>query len=429
MPEYNELPELRSDEVQEIMARTPNWMPRWGLTSIFIVMLGGILLCWLIKYPDKIPGTLTVTTKKPPVSLIVRSSGEIEFLGTTDNQFVRAGTVLATVRSSLKEQDVADLKSYMYEVRKHLRTNDLEHFQIKRSKDVYGEMEGTLQLLNHSIEQYQQLTRGNQPAFMINNLTKQLNNQRQLLSLTEKQVRSQKHLIDNAEQRFNSDKSLYEKGVISQSEYYDREKIYQQTVGELQSLEKTKIQIAITITELEKQLFDQKYNFENQKMNLYRDIETQLKLLENSLAGWKRIYQVTSPINGKLTYLQTINRHQFIAQGTELFAVVPENQDYVVHMTIAKEGFGKVKKGQKVNIRLDKYPANEYGQLQGEVSSISLLSQKEGYRVTVKLPKGMMSTYDKELKYSPNMSGNAEIITEELRITDRIFNKFKKAID
>ena len=38
MPEQKEHIELRSDEVQEIMSHIPNWMIRWGITLIFVLI-------------------------------------------------------------------------------------------------------------------------------------------------------------------------------------------------------------------------------------------------------------------------------------------------------------------------------------------------------------------------------------------------------
>jgi len=63
MPEKIEHIELRSDEVQEIMSYVPNWMIRWGITLIFILIALGIFITWFIKYPDVISGSATLSTK------------------------------------------------------------------------------------------------------------------------------------------------------------------------------------------------------------------------------------------------------------------------------------------------------------------------------------------------------------------------------
>ena len=119
----------------------------------------------------------------------------------------------------------------------------------------------------------------------------------------------------------------------------------------------------------------------------------------------------------------------FISAETPLFAIVPENQEYVGYMEVPKQGYGKLEKGQNVRLKMDNYPYHEYGQLDGKVTDISLVPNEEKYRVEFELLNGLTSSYGKELEYTPDMSANGEIITEDLRLMERIFNKFRKLLD
>jgi len=93
---------------------------------------------------------------------------------------------------------------------------------------------------------------------------------------------------------------------------------------------------------------------------------------------------------------------------------------------------GKVKAGQKVNIHLDNFPENEYGILRGRVQHISLVPAQTGtavyYAVEISLPNGLMTTYKKELPYLPNMQGQADIITEDLSLLERLVLPVKKIL-
>ena len=108
---------------------------------------------------------------------------------------------------------------------------------------------------------------------------------------------------------------------------------------------------------------------------------------------------------------------------------MPSNQAYIGNVKIAPQGYGKIAVGQEVKMKLDNYPYQEYGQLTGTIVSISQISGKEGYFVQVKLSDGLTSTYNKTLSYKPDMAGTAEIITEDLRLLERIFNKFRQVLD
>jgi HlyD family secretion protein len=91
---------------------------------------------------------------------------------------------------------------------------------------------------------------------------------------------------------------------------------------------------------------------------------------------------------------------------------------------------GKVKAGQKVNVRLDNFPDNEFGMLKGVVSHISLVPTVVGssscYVLEIELPDGLLTNYKKELPYLPNMQGIADIITEDLSLLERFVMPMKK---
>jgi len=85
-----------------------------------------------------------------------------------------------------------------------------------------------------------------------------------------------------------------------------------------------------------------------------------------------------------------------------------------------------------VNIRLQNFPENEYGILRGTVNNIALVPAQTGttiyYSVEVVLNNGLISTYKKELPYLPNMQGQADIITEDLSLLERLVLPIKKIL-
>ena len=84
------------------------------------------------------------------------------------------------------------------------------------------------------------------------------------------------------------------------------------------------------------------------------------------------------------------------------------------------ENSGKVKSGQNVNIKLSSFPYAEYGMLSGEVKSLSLVPDQGKYYVEIELTNGLNTNYNKQLPLLQEMTGTAEIITEDLRLIERI---------
>lgn len=421
--------EIRSEQVQEILSDVPNWIIRWGISVIFGIIILFLLIAWLIKYPDVIEGSVTLTTISPPVKLVVKSAGEIEHLRIKDNSIVQCNQIIATIRSTLSNEANLFLRNEIPMIRKAIETKTIEKFSIKRTSYVFGEIHQNYNTLITAIKNYSYLLNENNTSFNISNMSKQIANQKSLYELTSKQIQNITRIVQNAENKFKSDKVLFDKGVISQSEYFERQKAYENALNEVHSLQKSKIQISIIITELEKTLNDLIFEFEQKKKSLLIEIETNLSTIENALSSWNNYYQLISPINGRISYLQSISVNQFVNQGEELFAIIPENQDYIAHLTISKTGYGKIKRGQRVMINLDNFPSHEYGLIIGKVHTISIIPNADNYLVKVKLTEGLNSTYNKKVNYTPEMTGKAEIITEDLRITDRIFYSLRKVFE
>jgi hypothetical protein len=89
---------------------------------------------------------------------------------------------------------------------------------------------------------------------------------------------------------------------------------------------------------------------------------------------------------------------------------------------------GKVKNGQMVNIKLSGYPYLEYGIVRGIVRSKSLVPSSDAYIIEVDLPNGLSTLYGIKLDFTQNMQGTAEIITEDLRLFQKIINPFRYLI-
>jgi len=90
---------------------------------------------------------------------------------------------------------------------------------------------------------------------------------------------------------------------------------------------------------------------------------------------------------------------------------------------------GKIKIGQEVNIRLANYPDRQFGVLKGKVKSISLTPDKEGnLLIDISLPKGLTTSYKTEIHFQQEMSGNADVITEDLRLIERLLYQFRSIL-
>ena len=125
--------------------------------------------------------------------------------------------------------------------------------------------------------------------------------------------------------------------------------------------------------------------------------------------------------------------NSFVSSGQELFTVIPDKGDFFGEIKIPAQGAGKVEVGQQANVKLLKYPYDEYGYLRGKVSSISRITNNINtengitptYLVTVSFPDGMTTNFGRRLPLDFETQGQVEIITKRKRLIERLFDNLK----
>ncbi|PCJ00456.1 MAG: hypothetical protein COB15_02810 [Flavobacteriales bacterium] len=425
MPENKEI-EIRSDEVQEILSHVPNWMIRWGISLIFGIIVMLVFISWFIKYPDIIPGQVTLTTEQPPAKLISKTTGYIQELYHKDNTTVKKGQTIAVITNPTNKETIDSLNTL---INNFTFDNTATILPLLEKIGILGEAQTTFNSLHNNLKEYHEITTDNFYKNSLKNIALQINYNDRLAKITKSQLNLLRQEIQNADQKFNADSSLYYKKVISKNEFFNNQSEYFRKKEQLLNSQKTYVQHKITVANYLKQQNELNKSHDDKIRGLKNNIKSARNSLKSYTQSWQQNFTITAPFKGKISYLKAITTNQYISDQEPLFAVVPSNQAYIGNVKIAPQGYGKITVGQEVKMKLDNYPYQEYGQLTGTIVSISQISGKEGYFVQVKLSDGLTSTYNKTLSYKPDMAGTAEIITEDLRLLERIFNKFRQVLD
>lgn len=110
-----------------------------------------------------------------------------------------------------------------------------------------------------------------------------------------------------------------------------------------------------------------------------------------------------------------------------IFTVIPTySNGFIGKLKAPALNSGKIKIGQTVNIKLANFPDREFGMLVGTVKNISLTPDKDGnLLIDVELPNKLLTTYKKEIQFQQEMSGTADIVTEDLRLIERLLYQFR----
>ncbi len=158
------------------------------------------------------------------------------------------------------------------------------------------------------------------------------------------------------------------------------------------------------------------FSAENYSLGEYQSLSSKLK-------EWEHAFVLKAPVSGQIVFGEHRTVNQYVRSGDILFTVVPDETGKISGRILAPAiGLGKIEPGQQVNIKVDNYPFMEYGILSGSVLSISKIpvvsEQGTFYPVNVDLPDKLVTNYNRELSYSLQMQGNAEIIIQNRRVIE-----------
>ncbi len=421
---------IRTEEVNEILTSAPKWLYRWGISVIFILIIVAVGLSYFIKYPDVLTANITLTTLNPPVTLLSKSNGKLTYLLVKNNEQLKVNQTIAVIENTANYVDVLYLDKISNELLDRLKLIDsIPTITLKDSVKVGELIPYYLQFLK-SIKDANLYKTVNPFKRQISLFQKDLISYTDLLTKYRKQEGINKEQLTLVETDYNRDKTLYESSAISAREYENKKKEY---LGALNSNEQVKITVSnalIQINAIEKNILQLQIQDYQEQAKHKNDLSQNIKTLSSEITKWKQLYLIQSPTNGRISFFNVWAINQNIKQGDELFSVIPtQKQEFIGKCILPILNTGKLQVGQNVNIKLDNYPSNEIGILQGIVTNISEVPNKDTYAIDVKLNNGLVTSYNKTLSYKEEMKGTADIITKNISVMDRVFFNFKKLVD
>lgn len=425
MPQAPDKIQIRSEEVQEILSFIPNWMIRWGMTLVFIIILMLLFISWFVKYPDVITAEVVVTTKIPPEKIYAKSTGRIESILVNNNSQITKNTFIGVIENSGNYKDILLLKSILdtISINKENFTFPIDQMPFLILGDIamdfaIFETNYSEYVLNKKLQPYSS-------EFSANNLSLAEIKNRLIILKSQKELNERE--LEFNKKDLDRNKELFEKGIIAAQDYERKQLEYTQAKRTLKNM-------SASISQLNEAIGNSKNTIKSSEIRKTQDDTRLLKKviqsfyqLKKSVKDWELRYALKSSIAGKVSYLSFWNENQTVNIGDLVFTIIPSiSLGYIGKIKAPIQNAGKIKVGQKVNVRLANYPDTEFGILSGIVENISLFPDKEGnYLVDVSLDKELITSYNKKIEFQQEMSGRSEIITEDLRLIERFFYQLK----
>jgi multidrug resistance efflux pump len=420
--------ELRSEEVHEILSKRPAGIIRYGLSILGLTVATGLFASWFIKYPEVLKSSVMITTQQPPIKVIPKASGRLQRLLVKPNQPVKQGDFLAEIENTTRLENMPVLQALSNQLKSYLES-PFAKVTFPSNTLTFGDLQVEYNTLVKNYDEAERLMGDAIYQQRKKLLQQQIEDYKKLVTINERQVEINAEEFKNTEIKYAADKKLYQDRVYGKLEFLNFENTYLQKKKDKENYSKTLIENSLVLSERQKQLIELDFEY-LQKTRMFRDnIRQSVQNIDNLLLNWQQNYVITSPSGGSLSFLKTLTENQAIRSGDTLFVIIPQNQPVIALAMVSAQNFGKVKVGQQAIIKLINYPFEEYGSVSAIIQEIEPASSGGLYRVKMSLTNGLITNYKKTLPFKNEMQGSLEIITEDLRLLERVFYGLRKMLN
>ena len=420
-----------SGAVEDIINTPPQSAVRWGTTIVGLVILLLLILSWLIKYPYVIRAEAVITTTNPPAAINARVSGKIEKLFVKDGEEVSRGEILGIMETTTSYKKVISLLKMIDSLSiPAQREMENEIYRKLSSSPGLGEIQDQYSAFRKSYYDYYNHISIDTYGKKIEAVSEEVNSIEDYIDKlrTKEQITGSR--LELEKKKYLRDSLLNDREILADAALeVSKQKYY--------SLKIEYVQVALEIASRRIELSSRKQLLQDliatrmeERKKYLSDLNDKLTRLRARIDWWIQTYVLTSPLRGKVTFTEFWSENQTVKEGETVMTVVPTGKNEIIaRIMVPMKGSGKVETGQRVNIQLEGYPYLEFGMVKGLIRSKSLVPRKNMYVMDVYLPRGLSTFYDKTLDFNQNMTGQAEIVTEDMRLIERIIYPFKYLIE
>ena len=134
-------------------------------------------------------------------------------------------------------------------------------------------------------------------------------------------------------------------------------------------------------------------------------------------------------MSGTVSDLHIHNSGELVSAGTAVATILPDGVPLVVHAAIPNKDIGFVQTGLPARIRVDAYPFQQFGTVDGEVRKVfPNAGGEESFRVTLTLLEDSIEVSGNTMPLFPGLTVEAEVLTDKHRLLSVIFFKFKQKV-
>ena len=354
-----------SEEVEEIIGRKPAWILRWGIVIITLIIVGAVVASYCIKYPQTIISTITITSDTPPANLIAKRTGVLDSVSCKDGDYVKQGQLIALVASTADYDDIIIIKNA-------LESNNSSVALMQESSfltlgDIQSSWTNYIKSIS-AFEDYKKIDRIGKRRLLI---SRQLDQEAYYQSLLQKQRQSLISSVELEKEAVMRDSILLSENALSKNDFDISKSQLLTKENTLLGFNASLANAQLNQIQLEQELANLAIQRDEDLVEFDRSIRQAEQILINEIDLWLEQYAFIAPRDGIVSLHNIWGPGQRVIAGEIIASVSPnEEKNLIGRIKVPSSGFGKVKVGQDVKIKLNGFPYMEFGIIEGSVASI-----------------------------------------------------------
>jgi HlyD family secretion protein len=415
----------RSEMAQEIISRNPDFWERWALGLFLGVLLLLVAGTWFIQYPDIIQANAKLIANNAPKEIITRQEGKLIKLFIHNGDSIEQGEPIAWIESTTNHEEAMKLSALVDQCVVLLSHNDHDKIATVLKKEFYqlGELQSPYQQFMTALQQFNDYFVNGYYFKRKAMLLQDMSYLKLLHGVALNQKALKHHDIKLAEEVFNTNNLLFKDKVISRQDLRnERSKLIgkQLSIPQLTSSLLTNENQQIS---KRKEIYEIEHDIAQQKLLFSQALQT----LKSHIDEWMKKYVILAPVSGKVAFLTPLQENIFLQSQKTLGFVNPPNSYYYAQLYLTQDNFGKIDTGQKVQLRFEAYPYQEFGSIEASLDYVSTIPSDSGFLATAHFTNGLITNYNTPLQYKSGLKAEAIIITANMRLLERIYYNIVKA--
>ncbi|MFN6518292.1 MAG: HlyD family efflux transporter periplasmic adaptor subunit [Nostoc sp. CreGUA01] len=439
-------------KIEQVVPATGQLKPEGTIKEVQAPVSGVVKALYVKDGQEVKEGDLLLTFDSIASVAELNSLNKIRVALTKENQIYRrllGASTATTSEISFLRGNLPSETTFLLKNRAALvAENDLLRTQLRNSGQDYAlgiDEQQRLQAAKQELD-----SRSSAARLEVEKIKKQVTQTQVKLEDSKSSLGIQQRILDKL-------KILAEEGGISQLQYLNQQQEVQNRTAEVAQLgeelkrlqfdiEKGQQEVSNTVAVTDKNVLDKIADnkkriaeIDSQFMKIILDNEQRLADVNSKISQSElnvRYQELRAPVSGTVFDLQAKNPGFVANPTTKLMQIVP-NENYIGEVFITNKDIGFVRKGMKVDVRIDSFPYSEFGDIKGEVTGIGSdalppdqTHQFYRFPAKVSLDKQSLVIKGKNVTLQSGMSISANIKVREERTVLSLFTElFTKQVD